>query len=226
VTRFAVRPERPSPPIEPFVERCRAAGIAATPQRLAIFRRLAATDSHPSAEELHAAVRREMPTLSLATVYKTLDTLAAIGAVRPVSRLGARGRWDANLAPHHHLVCIACGAVTDVTEPRLEAAARPAAAVAARHGFEAAGHTVEIFGRCAACRGRKRTGSSPQQEGRASLRRQEDRDTPLRPGGSGVTRRSRPAWCETRLAFGRRSRVGSNPSSTMARYRKPAHVGT
>ena len=166
--RHGVHRRAPLDLIEPFVARCRAAGIAITPQRLAIFRRLAATDRHPSAEELHTAVRREMPTLSLATVYKTLDTLASIGAVRPVSRLGVRGRWDANLAPHHHLVCTSCGAVTDVTEPRLEAAARPAAAVAARHGFEAAGHSVEIFGRCAACRGRRRTGSSPQNEGRAT----------------------------------------------------------
>jgi len=155
-------------PLDPFLARCRTAGIAVTPQRLAIFRRLAATERHPSAEQLHAAVRREMPTLSLATVYKTLDTLARIGAVRPVSRLGARGRWDANLEPHHHLVCTTCGTVTDVTEPRLEAAAQPAAAAAARHGFEAAGHSVEIFGRCAACRGRRRVGSSPQHEGRAT----------------------------------------------------------
>ena len=138
--------------VESFVARCRAAGIAVTPQRLAIYRHLAVTDRHPSAEELHAAVRREMPTLSLATVYKTLDTLAAIGTVRPVSRLGARGRWEANLKPHHHLVCTGCGAVTDVDEPRLEAAARPAAAAARRHGFLAEGHSVEIFGRCATCR--------------------------------------------------------------------------
>ena len=154
---------------EIFVARCRAAALAVTPQRLAIFRHLAATDRHPSAEELHAAVRREMPTLSLATVYKTLDTLAGIGAVRPVSRLSARGRWDANLAPHHHLICTACGAVSDVTEPTLDAAARPARRVAARHGFAAAGHAVEIFGRCAACR-RARPSSSPppkDQEGRA-----------------------------------------------------------
>src|SRR5256884_781090 len=157
--------------MDAFVARCRTAGLAVTPQRLAIFRRLAATDRHPSAEELHAAVRREMPTLSLATVYKTLDALAGIGAVRPVSRLGARGRWDANLEPHHHLVCTSCGAVTDVAEPRLEAAARPAAALAARHRFEAAGPSVEIFGRRAACRGRRRTGSSPQPEGRAPLPR-------------------------------------------------------
>src|SRR5436189_2708842 len=138
--------------MDAFVARCRKAGLAVTPQRLAIFRRLAATDHHPSAEELYAAVRREMPTLSLATVYKTLDTLTQIGAVRPVSRLGARGRWDANLEPHHHLVCTVCGTVIDVTEPRLEAAAQPAAAAAARHGFEAAGHSVEIFGYCAGCR--------------------------------------------------------------------------
>src|SRR5437899_11387968 len=113
-----------------FAARCRAAGLAVTPQRLAIFRRLAATDRHPSAEELHAVVRREMPTLSLATVYKTLDTLAAIGAVRPVSRLGARGRWDANLEPHHHLLSTGDGTVTDVAEPRTEAASSPAAATA------------------------------------------------------------------------------------------------
>ena len=158
--RSGMRPIRRPEPLAPFVARCRAAGITVTPQRLAIFRHLAATDRHPSAEELHSAIRREMPTLSLATVYKTLDTLAGIGAVRPVSRLGTRGRWDANLSPHHHLVCTVCGTVTDVTEPRLQATARPAAAVAARHGFEAAGHSVEIFGRCAACRARRRPGST------------------------------------------------------------------
>lgn len=155
-----------------FVARCRTAGLAVTPQRLAIFQQLAATDRHPSAEELHAAVRREMPTLSLATVYKTLDTLAGIGAVRPVSRLGARGRWDANLGAHHHLICTACGAVSDVTEPTLDAAARPAKRVAARHGFAADGHAVEIFGRCAACRGPRRAKPLPPvhpkgHEGRA-----------------------------------------------------------
>ena len=151
--------------LERFVARCRAAGLAVTPQRLAIFRHLAATESHPSAEELHASARRELPTLSLATVYKTLDTLAAVGAVRPVSRLGARGRWDANVTSHHHLVCTVCGRVTDVVEPRLDAASRPAAKVAARHGFSVAGHAIEIFGRCAACRGRQARGRSTTAQG-------------------------------------------------------------
>src|SRR5207245_126217 len=74
-----------------FAARCRASGLAVTPQRLAIFRHLASTDRHPSAEELHATVRRELPTLSLATVYKALDTLASVGAGRAVSRLGETG---------------------------------------------------------------------------------------------------------------------------------------
>jgi Fe2+ or Zn2+ uptake regulation protein len=108
-----------------------------------------------------------MPTLSLATVYKTLDTLAAIGAVRPVSRLGARGRWDANLGPHHHLICTACGAVSDVTEPALDAAGRPARRVAARLGFAAAGHAVEIFGRCAACRRAQPSSPHPKDHERS-----------------------------------------------------------
>ena len=153
--------------IDRFVARCRAASLAVTPQRLAIFRQLAATDSHPSAEELHAAVRDEMPTLSLATVYKTLDTLVGIGAVRPVSRLGARGRWDANLGPHHHLICTECGAVSDVTAPALDAAAEPARRAAARHGFAVAGHAVEIFGRCAVCRRRRPSPYPKDEEGRA-----------------------------------------------------------
>ena len=71
--------------------------------------------------------------------------------------------WDANLMAHHHLVCTECGRVTDVVEPQLAAAARPAAAVAARHGFAMAGHAIEIFGRCAACRAARRSQSTPAQ---------------------------------------------------------------
>ena len=143
--------------MERFVSRCRAAGLVLTPQRLAVFRHLAAVDSHPSAEELYATVRRELPTLSLATVYKTLDTLARIGAVRRVSRDGARSRWDAGPESHHHLVCIQCGGVSDVVDARLDAVKRRAATLAGRHGFVATGHVVDIFGHCAACLGPTRT---------------------------------------------------------------------
>src|SRR2546428_13373386 len=86
--------------VQGFVAQCRSAGLAVTPQRLAIFRHLAATDSHPSAEELHATGRREFPTLPLATGDKTLDTLATAGAVRPGARPGAAGPGVPNRAHH------------------------------------------------------------------------------------------------------------------------------
>lgn len=153
-------------PLDRFVARCRAAGLVLTPQRLAVFRHLAGSDGHPSAEELCATVRREMPTLSLATVYKTLDALARIGAVRRVARSGARSRWDAGLESHHHLVCIECGSVSDVRDARLDAMKRRTAVLAGRHGFQASGHVVEIFGRCAACLGTTRAAAASRR-GRA-----------------------------------------------------------
>jgi Fur family peroxide stress response transcriptional regulator len=149
--------------LERFVARCRAAGLLVTPQRLAVFRHLAAGHRHPSAEELYATLRREMPTLSLATVYKTLDALARIGAVRRVSWAGARSRWDTGLESHHHLVCIECGSVGDVRDARLDAVKRRTVALAGRHGFQASGHVVEIFGRCAACLGNSRAFSAPRR---------------------------------------------------------------
>ena len=148
----------PSPrdPLERFAERCRAAGLVLTPQRLAVFRQLVADRDHPTVEALHGALRRELPTLSLATVYKTLGTLARIGAVRRVSGGGAGSRWDAPQESHHHLVCIGCGGVTDVFDTRLDALTPRATALAGRRGFAVSGHIVEIFGRCAACQGTKR----------------------------------------------------------------------
>jgi len=153
-----------------FVARCRAAGLVLTPQRLAVFRHLAGGQGHPSAEELYATVRREMPTLSLATVYKTLDALARIGAVRRVAGGGARSRWDAGLESHHHLVCIECGSVSDVLDTRLDAVKRRTVVLARRHGFQVSGHVVEILGRCAACLGTTRAPS-------ASRRRRAERNT-------------------------------------------------
>jgi Fur family transcriptional regulator, peroxide stress response regulator len=156
-------------PMDRFVARCRTAGLVLTPQRIAVFRHLEAGHGHPSVEELYATVRRELPTLSLATVYKTLEALARIGVVRRVSRAGARSRWDTGLESHHHLVCIECGRVSDVTDARLDAVRGRAAVLAGRHGFRASGHMVEIFGHCAQCMGTTR-GRSASRRARVQRR--------------------------------------------------------
>src|SRR5882762_7382129 len=87
--------KKPSQEVERFAAFCREHGLSVTHQRLAIFEALAASREHPSAEQLHRAVQRRIPTLSLATVYKNLEALKAIGAVADVNPLHEQGRYEA-----------------------------------------------------------------------------------------------------------------------------------
>src|SRR5919206_567821 len=80
-----------------FAEHCRKSGLSVTRQRLAIFEALAASREHPSAEDIHRAVRKRLPHLSLATVYKNLESLREIGAVSDVNALHEHGRYEAAL---------------------------------------------------------------------------------------------------------------------------------
>jgi Fur family peroxide stress response transcriptional regulator len=100
-----------------FQEACRARGLKITPQRLEIFRELAATTEHPSAEEIFERIRQRMPTVSLDTVYRTLGTLNETGIVSRVEVLDDRCRFDANMEPHHHFVCVRCKRVVDFQWP-------------------------------------------------------------------------------------------------------------
>ncbi len=129
----------------------RARGMRLTAQRRVILDVVRATDAHPSAALVHRLVRRRLPRVSLATVYRNLRTLAAEGFL--LERAGGDGlRFDGNTAPHDHFTCVACGRVFDV--PRL--AWRSARMrVTARPGFEILDHRMEFYGRCARCRGRR-----------------------------------------------------------------------
>jgi len=85
-----------------------------TPQRRAIFRVLAESHDHPSAETIYARVRASIPDISLATVYNTLRELADLGEVWELDLGEGKSRYDPNTADHHHLVCMRCHAVVDV----------------------------------------------------------------------------------------------------------------
>lgn len=99
---------------ESFKETCRARGIRITDQRLAVYRALAGDTSHPTAETLFLRVRENMPSMSLATLYRTLEFLEKERLIRRVSAPEAIGRYDANLEPHQHLVCRKCGMLSDL----------------------------------------------------------------------------------------------------------------
>ena len=89
------------------------AGLKLTPQRIAIVNEIAGDLSHPTAQDLFERLRPSFPTMSFATVYNTLDALARCGLTGEL-RLGSAVRFDPNVAPHHHAVCDACGAIADI----------------------------------------------------------------------------------------------------------------
>ncbi|HEX9970326.1 MAG TPA: Fur family transcriptional regulator [Acidimicrobiales bacterium] len=92
----------------------RSRGLKVTPQRQCIFRLLHGNDAHPTAEAVYAAARAEMPTISLKTVYQTLNDLADMGELHVLDLGTGSGRFDPNVDAHHHLVCERCGKVRDL----------------------------------------------------------------------------------------------------------------
>ncbi|MGD0076325.1 MAG: transcriptional repressor [Candidatus Binataceae bacterium] len=103
-----------------FAARCREGGLAVTPQRLAIIRALLASADHPRADAIFARVRRQHPHISLATVHRTLETLCDAGEARKVTILHDSARYDGNVAPHHHIVCVRCRRIRDIEAPGIE----------------------------------------------------------------------------------------------------------
>jgi Fe2+ or Zn2+ uptake regulation protein len=133
-----------------FAARCRERGVRVTTQRLAIYRALAADTTHPTADAVHRRLRATMPSLSPATVYRILESLVREGLLRRVSTTEGAGRFDANLAPHQHVVCRLCGRMSDVQVPGLDVGAAAAGRVV--RGFVVEDVDVRIVGRCETCR--------------------------------------------------------------------------
>jgi Fur family peroxide stress response transcriptional regulator len=129
-----------------FTEICREHGTPVTHQRLAIFRALLESESHPDAETLHKSLHGSHPTLSLGTVYKTLEMLQSLGMATAVSSPGPTRRFDGNQHPHHHLWCTRCRRLTDV-----ELEERADIALPGGLGFQVTDVSIQFNGICAQC---------------------------------------------------------------------------
>jgi Fur family peroxide stress response transcriptional regulator len=135
--------------VDEMITRCRESGMNVTPQRIAVYRALLASTEHPTPEMLFNAVSPSMPTMSLATIYKSLEALQSLGLVREVPVVSDSRRYDANLEAHHHLVCEECGSVADYYSDRI-LGKTPRRRIG---GFSPHSVTVNITGRCARCTG-------------------------------------------------------------------------
>jgi Fur family peroxide stress response transcriptional regulator len=139
--------------VEGFVQQCRERGISVTPQRIAVFKQLSATETHPSAEEIYVNLRKELPSLSLGTVYKTLEAFEKYGFISKTRPTGERARFDANLTPHHHLICRVCGRIEDFYDKTL---ARFPLSGRIRARFKVEEYRIDFRGICKECKKKKK----------------------------------------------------------------------
>jgi Fur family peroxide stress response transcriptional regulator len=131
-----------------FEAACARTGLAATDQRRLIYKVLAESRDHPTAEAVFLKIRSQAPRLSLATVYRNLRLFAEAGIVDSVATDDSFARFDGNTEPHHHLICRRCGSVADYYAQPLGDFTPPKAAL---DGFEVQAMKMNFFGICASC---------------------------------------------------------------------------
>lgn len=98
-------------------ELCREHDMRLTPQRLEIFRAVDGLKDHPSVLDVFNKVHKLHPTISLDTVYRTLDTFEQWGLIRKLQFFVDKIRYDGDLSPHHHFICKECKTIWDFTWP-------------------------------------------------------------------------------------------------------------
>ena len=119
-----------------------------TRQRQGILEELRKPDSHPSADELFGRVRKQMPRISLGTVYRNLDILCELGEIQKLEFGGTLKRFDGDPGPHYHIRCVCCDRVDNAPVPpveNIEARLCPAT------DYKIIGHRLEFIGLCPEC---------------------------------------------------------------------------
>jgi Fur family transcriptional regulator, peroxide stress response regulator len=131
-----------------FRELCAQHGLAVTHQRQIIYEVLRDIPGHPSPEEVYMRVRKKIPAISLATVYKNINLFLESGLFREVSLHYGSLRVETNSHPHHHLVCTSCRSIFDIEEHDLGALQVPSKLAG---GFLVTRLAVDVIGLCPAC---------------------------------------------------------------------------
>jgi Fur family transcriptional regulator, peroxide stress response regulator len=133
------------------IEAIRGKGYKATPQRIAICRIALNSREHPSAQQLYDQVKKIHPTVSLATVYKTLEVLRDLDLVQELNFPKGQARFDSYMNPHINLICVKCGKITDIDDVTTGEIAKKVAAVTK---FKPNGQRVDVYGICQQCSAR------------------------------------------------------------------------
>lgn len=117
-------------------------------QRERILNFLRESSSHPTATQIHGALLSEIPSLSLATVYRNLDVLVEDGEIDEVASGFGAARYDGNLVPHHHFHCEACNEILDIVMPVPRGLTKK---LVEQNGLAAERVQISFYGICPTC---------------------------------------------------------------------------
>jgi Fur family peroxide stress response transcriptional regulator len=132
-----------------LINKLKDSGMRITPQRIAICQMISESTAHPTAAMICESIRRQYPSLSLATVYNTLDTLAGLGAITILGQAGDDNvHYDGNRFPHVHFACIACHKIEDIDYPEI---AGVDFEIANRLNYKIMGACFMYYGLCPDC---------------------------------------------------------------------------
>lgn len=124
-------------------------GYKVTPQRLAVFNVLKNTKEHPSADSIYAKLQPMYPTMSLATVYKSLEVFKALGIVQELNVGEGSFRYDYNTSQHPHIICTKCGRVDDIDDKMIFGLS---GIVESKTGYKLIKQQLYFYGYCPKCK--------------------------------------------------------------------------
>lgn len=122
-------------------------GLRVTPQRFAVYSNLLHRQDHPTAEQILTDLNQDVPTLSQATVYLSLQTLRDVGLIKEVLLEEGVCRYDANTEPHHHFRCECCGEIEDIAWENFTGVNL----ANLRQGLRVDRYEITVYGRCDRC---------------------------------------------------------------------------
>lgn len=130
-------------------EQCSTRGLRLTPQRDVLLRVLSEASGHPTADDLVKEVRRFLPSVSHATVYRNVQELVRAGLVGTLERAGGAVQFEINPDDHHHFLCRKCGQVWDVYLDDFDVRVSRRSTL---KGFKVDRREVQLHGLCLECR--------------------------------------------------------------------------
>ncbi|MGH2718441.1 MAG: Fur family transcriptional regulator [Actinomycetota bacterium] len=149
VTEPVTEPGSGDPRVGAILDLLSSKGMRKTSARRAILEALLGDQSHLTAEDIAAEVRRRFPSVDLSTVYRTLDTLEQLGIINHTHLSHGPAIFHLSDDDHQHLVCERCGAVVEVSPDKLEPFLT---AIRTQFDFEVDRRHFALVGLCAACR--------------------------------------------------------------------------